>query len=301
MSERASDCLSGDELYPLRPRLRKLFETHGIVEYDANTVARVPDRLLKITPTFETHYRVEDVLYENLVTDPDVIQLATHSSLRSELERCILLIAVLRKHCSRSLGGHALILRKAPKQLVKVNANILEIEHARDDIPALIDQPECFQGNVIVCEDLGGLIGCFDESAILVGASDDHGILLAVRIALFKNAIKQGESPDWGRLNNPIIGSKFRSSCQLVCADQARSLPRKILRSIVEAVRGENLSAVHALRTGQGGNNPQRMRGADKAQRRDIDKEVHLHYWKCADGTFELASVVYHNNFSIPE
>jgi hypothetical protein len=43
------------------------------------------------------------------------------------------------------------------------------------------------------------------------------------------------------------------------------------------------------------------MRGRDKAQRRDIDYEFHLHYWECANGTIELASVVHHNDFSIPE
>jgi hypothetical protein len=98
----------------------------------------------------------------------------------------------------------------------------------------------------------------------------------------------------------PAIGSRFREFCQQVCADQGDSVPPKILRSIVETIKGQNLPAVHALRTGPGGNDPQRMRGSDKAQRRDIDREFHLHYWECADGTVELASVVYHNDFSIP-
>lgn len=63
---------------------------------------------------------------------------------------------------------------------------------------------------------------------------------------------------------------------------------------------GENMPDVHALRTGTGGGDPPRMRGDDKAQRRDIDREFHLHYWDCDDETIELASVVYHNDFSIP-
>jgi hypothetical protein len=66
-------------------------------------------------------------------------------------------------------------------------------------------------------------------------------------------------------------------------------------------MKGEQLAAVHALRAGKGGNNPKWTRGKDNAQRRDIDTEFHLHYWKCADGTIELASVVRHNDFSIPE
>ncbi len=300
MSERASEALIDEELFPLRNHLRELFNRHGIVEYSVNDIATVAEKLLSLTPSFETYYRVKDVLSEHLETDPDVIRLTTHDGLRSDLARCITLIAVLRKHCSQPLGGHSLILREAPKQVIQIRAQIHELEHTRGDIPALPCPPEFFEGDVLVCDDFHGLIECLDESAILVGASDDLGIELAIRIALFKYAIAQGDATDWGGVLVPTIGSRFRESCRQVCADQRNSVPPKILRSIVETIKGHNLSAVHALRTGPGGNDPQRIRGSDKAQRRDIDREFHLHYWECVDGTVELASVVYHNDFSIP-
>ena len=154
---------------------------------------------------------------------------------------------------------------------------------------------------MLVCDDFRGLIECLDESSILVGASDNFGIELAVRIALFKYDIAQGDEPDWSNVIVPKIGADFRELCQKVCADQGDVLPFKILWSIIETVKGQNLPAVHALRTGSGGNDPQRMRALDKAQRRDIDREFHLHYWECANGAVELASVVYHNDFKIPE
>jgi len=300
MSERASETLIDEELFPLRNHLYELFDRLGIVEYSVNDIAVVVEKLLSLTPSFETYYRVKDVLFEHLETDPDVIRLTTYDGLQSDLARCITLIAVLRKHCSQPLGGHSLILREAPKQLIQVRAQIHEIEHARDDIPALPSPPEFFEGNVLICDDFQGLIECLDESAILFGASDDLGIELGIRIALFKYAIALGDAPDWGRVIVPTIGSKFRELCQQVCTDQGDSVPPKILRSIVETIKGQNLSAVHALRTGTGGGDPQRTRGSDKAQRRDIDRVFHLHYWECADGTVELASVVYHNDFSIP-
>ena len=301
MSERASESLVADGLYPLREQLRELFDAHGIVEYDANTVAIIVNQLLTITPYFETYYRVKDVLSEHLETDPDVIRLTTHDGLQSDLARCITLIAVLRKHCAQPLGGHSLILREAPKQVIQVRAQIHELEHTRDDIPALPCPPEFFEGDVLVCDDFSGLIECLDESAILVGASDNLGVELAIRIALFKYAIVQGEAPNWGEVIVPTIGSKFRELCQQVCAEQGDSVPAKVFRSIVETIKGQNLPAVHALRTGPRGNDPQRMRGLDKAQRRDIDRTFHLHYWQCSDGKVELASVVYHDDFSIPE
>ena len=300
MSERASESLFCDGLFPLREQLRELFNAHGIVEYDVNTVARIANQLLEVTSSFETYYRVTDVLSENVETDPDVIRLTTYYGLQSDLARCITLIAVLRKHCSQPLSGHSLILREAPKQVIQVRAQIHQLEHTRDDIPALPCPPEFFEGDVLVCDDFRGLIECLDEAAILVGASDNLGIEVAVRIALFKCAIAQGDAPDWSGVIVPTMGSKFRELCQQVCVNQGDSVPTKILRSIVETIKGHNLPAVHALRTGPGGNNPQRMRDSDKAQRRDIDRQFHLHYWDCADGTVELASVVYHNDFSIP-
>ena len=300
MSERASESLFADGLYPLREQLRELFNAHGIVEYDVNTVARIASQLLVITPSFETYYRTKDVLSEHLETDPDVIRLTTHDGLQSDLARCITLIAVLRKHCSQPLGGHSLILRDAPKQVIQVRAQIHEFEHTRDDIPPLPSPPEYFEGDVLACDDFRGLIECLDESAILSGASDNLGIALAVRIGLFKDAIAQGDAPDWGGVIVPTIGSRFRELCQQVCADQGASVSPKVLRSIVETIKGRNLPAVHALRTGPGGNDPQRTRGPDKAERRDIDREFRLHYWECADGIVELASVVYHNDFTIP-
>jgi hypothetical protein len=55
----------------------------------------------------------------------------------------------------------------------------------------------------------------------------------------------------------------------------------------------------HALRLNSTGGAPQVLRNYDKARRRDIDYEFHLHYWECDDKTIELADVVHHNDFSI--
>lgn len=301
MSERASEALIEDDLFPLRDQLKELINTHGIIEYDVNTVARIVNQLLTITPSFETYYRMKDVLTDQFETKPDVIKLITHNGLQSDLIRCITLIAILRKNCSLPLGGHSLILREAPKQVIKVRAQIYDLEHERDDLSSLTYHPESFVGDVLVCDDFKGLIDCLDESAILVGTSDDIGIKLSVRIALFKYSLVQGEVPDWENITVPGIGTQFRDTCQNCCSDQGGSLQPKILRSIVETIRCQNLAAVHPLRTGKGGNNPQRLRGSDKAQRRDIDYEFHLHYWDCDNGTIEFASVVHHNDFSIPE
>jgi hypothetical protein len=301
ISEGAAEALVEDKLYPLRVQLKALFHDHGVVQYDVNTVTKVTDRLLALTPSFETCYRVKDVLADLLDTNPDIIKLTTHNGLQSDLARCVVLIAILRKHCRQPLAGHSLILRSAPGSLVKVRAQIHEIEHERDDLPALPSPPDYFEGDVLVCDDFKGLVKCLDESAILKEARDTPGGELAIRVALFKQALAKSQEPNWSDTKAPAIGSRFLETCRECCLDQGGGLAPKILRAIVETMQNRNMGAVHALRAGTGGDDPQRMRGRDKAQRRDIDYEFHLHYWECANGVIELASVVHHNDFSIPE
>ncbi|NQY81841.1 MAG: hypothetical protein HRT36_02075 [Alphaproteobacteria bacterium] len=301
MSEGASEALVDDELFPIREQLAKLFDAHRIDAYDVNTVVKITDRLLTATPSFESFYKVSNILSEYLETDPDIIRLETCDSLRSNLARCVIFIAILRKYCSQFFGRHSLILREAPRQVIQVRALVYDLEHTRDDIPTLPCPPDFFEGDVLVCADLSGLIESLGEDAILVGASDDSEVKLAIRIALFKHSVHQENVTNWDNAPIPRIGVKFRESCQKCCCSQSSSLPQKVLRSIVEMAIGKNLSDVHPLRICQGGSSRQRLRGHDKDQRRDIDREFHLHYWKCKDGTIELASVVHHNDFSIPE
>ena len=115
MSTRASEALLDDGLYPLRNNLRNLFAANGIVHADFNTVATLVDALLQLTPSFETYFRVRDVLTEELSTDPDILRLSAGDKLQSDLARCLTLIAILRQYCGESIRAHSLILRHAPK------------------------------------------------------------------------------------------------------------------------------------------------------------------------------------------
>ena len=299
ISEEASKILLENKLYPLRDELTQFFVSHGIFEYDANTVATIVDKLLIKSEFFETRYMVRDILYECLETHPDITQQITRNVLQSDLERCLILMAVLRKYCPQQTRGDSLMLRKAPEQTIKIRTRIFEIQHARENITRLLQLPEFFEGDVLVCDNFQELMKCLDETSILANASNNQEIEFAIHIALFKYAIYRGEKPNWDNILTPTIGPGFRESCLQCCKDQSNSLPPKILRSIVETVRHEKDSARHALRTSQGGNAPQLVCGSYKAWRCDIDTEFHLHYWKSDDKTIKLAKVVYHNNFSI--
>lgn len=301
MSKRASGVLFDTGLYPLRDQLIKLFNAHGIVEYDVHTVAIVVDNLLRRTPHFETYFKIHDVLFDNISTNPDILQFSSGTVLKSDLARCVVLIAILRDHCSEPVRDHSLILRQVPNRQVQVRALIHELDHDREDVRTIAVPPEYFEGTVLVCEDFRGLIENLDESAILLCATDQLGVEIAVRIALFKSRLARGNEPDWDDTGGLRFGARFFDSVRGCCQDQAESFAGRLLRAVVEIIDRQNMGSVHALRTGPGGNAPQRMRGHDKAMRRDVDYEYHLHYWHCDDGALELASVGVHNDFSIPE
>ncbi len=301
MSEGAAEALFAEGLYPLRDDLKRLFAAQGIVEYDVNTVASVVDPLLKLTPSFESYFKIRDVLTGKVSTNPDILRLSAGGKIQSDLARCVILIAVLRQHCIVPIRDHFLILRQAPEQVVKVRAIIHDIDHDRNDISSLPTNPDVFEGNVLICDNLRGLIECLDESSILVSSTSNIGLEMSIRIALYKSRLEGGEDPDWDDVCGLRIGNYFFEAVKMSCRDQAPSFPASVLRSIAQTLDGVNVVAVHALRTGPGGGNPQRMRGLDKAMRRDIDYEFHLHYWQCNDGSVEIASVVKHNDFSIPE
>ncbi len=302
MSERASTSLFDDGLYPLRDHLRHLFTYHGIVEYSVNDVAQVAERLLQVTPSFETYFRIRDVLADEVAAVPDVLQLCAGDALRSDLARCIVLIAILRRHCRQPVPDHSLILRSSPQRVVNVRAVVQLLEHEREDLDDVPQPPDVFDGDVLICSDFKGLMECLDESAILLGAADDVGVATAIRIAIYKHRLERGIVPNWDDVPDYRVGHAFRLSFENL--DPTQQLAGKVLRSIVETLEETNMAATHWLRTGPGGDNPQRVRATDqaKAWRRDIDREHHLHYWMCEDRTVEVASVSYpHDDFSIPE
>ena len=210
-----------------------------------------------------------------------------------------MLIAVLREHCPQKAREHSLILRNADSRTLRIRAQIHDLEHARADLGAVPVPPEYFEGEVLVCEDFRGLVECLDEAAILIRAMDDVGVETAVRVAVYKSRLANRLTPDWDDIPLHRIGHSFRALIRAI--HPTEKLASKVLRAIVETLERSSVADTHALRIGPAGGDVQRTRNGDKAMRRDIDYEYHLHYWQCVDGTVEIASVVVHEDFSIPE
>lgn len=304
-SEGGLTALCDDELYPIYGNLESLFAAHRIEHLTPRDVNEIVTWLLQL-PSFEERLGVRDVLTDSLSVKPDnVLELAAGNALQSELARCLILIAILRLHCGDPICNHCLILRRAPAPAVTVKAIIQDLDHSRDDLNELPTDPEKFRGDVLICDDFKGLVQTLNESSILACSKDNIGLETAIRVALYKSRLERSKNPNWDDLLRGLrIGHSFLDTVRNCCRHQGGAFPKKVLRAVVETLDEANMPAVHAIRTGPGGDDPQRKRKADGAgaMRRDIDRDFHLHYWSCPDGIVELASINYpHDDFSIPE
>ncbi len=297
-SKRAWEALDEDGFLYFHGQLAKFLNMRGVVEYSANDVTQVMDRLLYHPPWLEERLSVEDVQlrWDQVATQPDILSLCAGPNLRRETTRCIILIALYRRG-----GGehHVIALRQTPQPVVHVRARI----HREVGSASSSGETEDLESTVLTCHDVPGLISCMDECELLRSATDDNAVHLACRVALFKARQKRGSDIDWESLSGWRVGGHFREAARRCCRDSAESFAGKLLRAVSETIDDENLRAAHPLRTGPGGNDPQRRRSRDQATawRRDIDDEYHLHYWRLADGLAELSWVGPHNDFGIPE
>ncbi|MBF2758664.1 MAG: hypothetical protein ISN28_05190 [Ectothiorhodospiraceae bacterium AqS1] len=267
-----------------------------------NTIAPIFERLLRHTPHFETHFKIHDVEYDNFVSNPDLSSLRAGSALApdiDDLERFIVLISILQEHSDASL-----VVKNAPESgTIEVQASLREIDHERDDMDDVPCPSEAFKSNVIICDNFTDLIKSVDETRIWTPASGSASDFeTALQIAIFKNRLDRGDESEWPIKTPVIFGSIFIESIKECYEGNWRNIASKTLRSIAEVVDEIDTAKTHWLRKSKSGNSAQRSRASDgaKAWRRDIDYEYHLHYWKNGE-MIELASIVTHNDFSIPE
>ncbi len=301
MSQWAVESLFEDDVYPKREALNRLFIEKGLEEFSADLVLRAVENLLQVVPYFEDAFGVTDVLHSDLVIEPDLRVDRTISSMASDLERCLVLAALVKDCCTETLTDHALVVKPPVGAIeVRVEATISCLEHCRDDLGYVPYEPDRFQSTVQVCQTVQQFIADLDEITLWLEADCHETAIMAVQLAVYKDRLERGVNLAWEAAPGFAFGRTFIASVKEQVQANPRRLLRRIVRAMVETIEGRQLSDVHALRENRSGNSPQRMRDGDKAWRRDIDREYHLHYWERADNLIEFASVGPHNDFSIP-
>lgn len=302
ISKRAGVVLAMDGLYPDRKLLSDLLASNGVTTYDSNTIMALVDRLIHNTPKLEQTYKFGEVLVEALETSPLLPELVPNSETLLDMKRCMLLMALMRSCCSQPLSGYSTLLRGGVTigNEIEICGTIHEVEHSRDDLIPYPIAPNIFRGKLHIIGGFRELVIGIDPTELWLRAANDGEKHLAVCISTFQTLLEQGGTPELGDCAAFRFGPEFLQRVDELCTGPGRMLIPKLLFSMVETILSQNLRAIHSLRIKKGGDSAQRTRNGDKAWRRDIDDEYHLHYWECTNHTIEFGWVGPEKDFRLP-
>ncbi len=297
----ADKMLYEDNLYPDYGTMKLMFSRNGVAKYNWQDVTVLVEALIYQTSNFEDcieqkGIKVDEFSAEQIITEPDVFKNCQGDQIRNDLKRCVVLLAASQVVSKKQKPYHVLALHETKTKSIKVSALVSGITSYDEKGAIQSKSAKHLIENVLVAEDIRGIIECVDEVEILLKATSDSELQEAVKIACCKNKSANCLLPKYN------IGTEFISSIVERLTFKPE-LAKSLLRAIVETLEGINMNATHRLRTGKSGGSPNRKRGKDDAEawRRDIDRDHHLHYWK-GNNCLELACVSYpHDNFDIPE
>jgi len=299
ISDRTVPLLFETGTYPVHPHVVAACRSFGIVEYSANDCTQVVNTLLSRAKPLEEVTSIQDVCHTGASFSPDVIS-QEREQLQEDIVRVLLIVAIIQEHCDIARLNHVLAFKKLPQQCREVTVDAT-IELMDPDSVNEHSPPFVVSQTISVCQNLTDFLTSLDPVVIWDVSEDAVAIQLAVEIAWYKDRIQNGCIADWRNPPPFKIGTSFFRTVNDCGFHHDRTRIRKLISSIVNLLVRRNLRKVHLLRTGPGGADPPRMRGADRGMRCDLDQEWHLHYWEMQGGVQELAAVVPHNCFDIPE
>ena len=300
-SKFADKMLYEDNLYPDYVTMKQMFSRNGVAKYNWQDVTVQVEALMYNTSNFEdciekTGIEVEELSAEQITTEPDVFKNCPGDQIRNDLKRCVVLLATSQLMSKKKLPCHILALHETQTKSIKVSALVSGFPDYDGKGVSQSKSTKHLVENILVAEDIGGIIDWVDEAELLLKASNDSVLAEAIKMAFCKNNSTNCLLPEYR------IGAEFLSSI-LERLTFKPELAKSLLRAIVETLEGTNMRDTHNLRTGKSGSAPNRKRGRDDAEawRRDIDCDHHLHYWK-GKYNLEFACVSSpHDNFEIPE
>lgn len=296
ISRSSAELLFEANLYPIHNELRNSLSVTGLdSELQSSDVVKVLDKLLKELPLLEELIELDSFLHELGHLDTPSIILTDEYSREELIYQYIALgIGDLIGNFS---AGETWILGEAKEcngvEAVKVLAKIIEIDWLSDEIhltpPIEIDAKFPFKMEVLD-------IQCAIDLATFRRKPSNEFIQELIELALLQRQTKEvlHAALDW------TLGADFAHTVEALHVQNNSTVFRALLDTCVDIICETRMTQTHRLRSGEGGANEPRRSGNFIAWRRDIDAEFHLHYW-LSGNRCELASVVVHNDFTIPD
>jgi hypothetical protein len=301
ISQSASIALVESKSYPLFDIIKKNIAQFNITHIQAKDVSEIVTSFLTKACLIEEELGIKELLIENFNINPDP---GIDRRIKPFPEHFQLLSILILLHCNYipEILNQILITSNNIQYtgIINITATIPVLDKISSDvIPDSVSEPLSISGEFHICKCMHTLHLSLDPYYIWANANCNSALIKAIELFVYQ------EQPRQGPYNNPIehcnfmIGSKFFESCKHLNFNTDSRKIKMLLRTCSEVIFNKNTSDTHWLRVDRGANSAQKTRGNDRAWRRDIDHEYHLHYWQTDNGP-ELASVVQHNDFTIP-
>lgn len=287
--------------FPLRDWLQELLVVTGTYEFDVNTIARAAQSILDQSVWLEDSASISDVLAAQIALAPSIFANYVPQPIQFASERAALIIALVRAVGADPFAvSNSLAVRdRCGSPMTAVSALLEIIEHTRQDLRDYDDLPKPFHGSFPACETFHDYLMSLDECLLWKAIRGTDDLETLIKVCVYKSNVLRGDRRGFNSAPPFRLHRDFYSSIRRCGMTSSPPMVRTFLRAVAEAVERQNMAATHILRVDAGANSDQATRGKDKAWRRDIDRDFHLHYWQCDGGTVELACVVHHGDSTI--
>ena len=256
--------------------------------------------LSKLTPLKSVH-GIRKIEWKSINIEPKMDQDGMSQDIQKFHEEAIVVIGFLNKYDEDRLS-HVLVIPNKLDSSIRIKVEDVTFEVKKNSVLNLPkNETSLLESTVFVCKDFKELIAHVDAEQVLINASDDKEVELAVKIALYRHNIENGESADWNDIKTPFIGCEFRKSCRkFIKSGFLRT--GEIIRSVVDVVNDINPDSIHPWKS-KNGNRSQRCEKNYSAWRYNINMKTgaRMHFWRGPNGQIELGCVQDHDTKFFPD
>ena len=287
------DLLNECGCYPERYRLQVAIDQLELDDIQVHDVLTIFHSILFETSFIEETFGISNIIIDEVRYTPNEHIHDRPQPFLSEYERLLAMIGVLQVVPAEVSPNIILITKGLNKELEITNLECKSLCEWADSTSSH-DLPAEIKAEIPSCNSPRGIYLAIDP-VLLCGKSFTSTLFeFALKCELAKRSGSSYANQD----ATYAFGVQFFASCQKLGFLHEAYKIKMLLRTCADVALNENMQDTHALRESKGGDDKQRTRFQDKAWRRDIDHEYHLHYWQTSYG-YEFACVVVHNNFSI--
>ncbi|KFN09710.1 MULTISPECIES: hypothetical protein [Paenibacillus] len=295
VSKQTSRILMEQNNYPYWDSLREALLKKGLIGfYQPKDIIEVIDGFLQ-QPTIEESLGLVDILFDDVIVYPDEHLERRPTMYIDEYKKVALFYLI---HDLIREGEERYFITRDSVSEIEIKGEVYACDFIKKDsdnfkYPILINGKVHSQTNWLQ------LITNFNVVSSWKIAETDEDYFNLINLYLLQRLSIIGENPLDTDIPTWKYGHSFFETCRSLGFTHEEGKIKALLKACADTILDQNLSSTHTLRIDESGNSPQLMRNRDKAWRRDIDYEYHLHYWKTSNGP-ELAAVVVHNNMWIP-